>query len=119
MRALSLIGIGTGNPEHMTVQGINALNRADVILIPRKGEAKEDLADLRRDMIRFVTEAAMRNMNANERARVHYLRRALSSGETPMSVDRFNEIDLRVALVESAEDVSQTLETTTIRCPKL
>ncbi|WP_404935114.1 precorrin-6A synthase (deacetylating) [Nitratireductor sp. L15S-10] len=48
MRALSLIGIGTGNPEHMTVQGINALNRADVILIPRKGEAKEDLADLRR-----------------------------------------------------------------------
>ncbi|MEQ9247368.1 MAG: precorrin-6A synthase (deacetylating), partial [Nitratireductor sp.] len=48
MRTLSLIGIGTGNPEHMTVQGINALNRADVILIPRKGEAKEDLADLRR-----------------------------------------------------------------------
>ncbi|WP_048645641.1 precorrin-6A synthase (deacetylating) [Nitratireductor soli] len=48
MRTLSVIGIGAGNPEHMTVQGINALNRANVILIPRKGEAKEDLADLRR-----------------------------------------------------------------------
>lgn len=48
MRTLSVIGIGTGNPEHMTVQGIKALNRAEIVLIPRKGEAKEDLADLRR-----------------------------------------------------------------------
>ncbi|MET0747719.1 MAG: hypothetical protein ABWY49_05975, partial [Rhizobium sp.] len=28
VRHLYLIGIGTGNPEHMTVQGINALNAA-------------------------------------------------------------------------------------------
>ena len=45
---LMLIGIGTGNPEHLTLQAIGALNRADLILIPRKGVDKADLAELRR-----------------------------------------------------------------------
>jgi precorrin-6A synthase len=45
---LLLIGIGTGQPEHLTLQAIGALNRADLILIPRKGADKADLADLRR-----------------------------------------------------------------------
>ncbi len=45
---LILIGIGTGNPEHLTLQAIGALNRADLILIPRKGADKAELADLRR-----------------------------------------------------------------------
>ncbi len=45
---LMLIGIGTGNPEHLTLQAIGALNRADLILIPRKGADKADLAELRR-----------------------------------------------------------------------
>lgn len=48
MIELLLVGIGTGNPEHITLQGIRALNRADVVLIPRKGEDKADLAELRR-----------------------------------------------------------------------
>jgi len=48
MIELVLIGIGTGNPEHLTLQAIGALNRADLILIPRKGADKADLADLRR-----------------------------------------------------------------------
>ena len=47
MIALSLIGIGTGTPDHLTRQGIAALNAADVILIPRKGVGKADLAELR------------------------------------------------------------------------
>jgi precorrin-6A synthase len=51
MTALHLIGIGTGNPEHVTGQAIKALNGADLILIPRKGEAKSDLADLRRQIL--------------------------------------------------------------------
>lgn len=45
---LLLIGIGTGHPDHLTLQAIGALNRADLILIPRKGVEKADLADLRR-----------------------------------------------------------------------
>ena len=45
---LLLIGIGTGNPDHLTLQAVKALNSAELILIPRKGADKSDLADLRR-----------------------------------------------------------------------
>lgn len=48
MIELLLVGIGTGNPEHLTLQAIRALNAADLILIPRKGPDKADLAVLRR-----------------------------------------------------------------------
>ena len=45
---LHLIGIGTGNPDHLTRQAIRALNAADLVMIPRKGANKADLAELRR-----------------------------------------------------------------------
>ena len=48
MRELLLIGIGTGNPDHVTGAAAKALNRADLVLIPRKGPDKDDLAGLRR-----------------------------------------------------------------------
>ncbi len=48
MIELLLIGIGTGNPDHLTLQAIKALNSADLVLIPKKGETKADLAELRR-----------------------------------------------------------------------
>lgn len=44
---LWLIGIGTGNPEHVTLEGMRLLREAAVVLIPRKGAVKDDLADLR------------------------------------------------------------------------
>jgi precorrin-6A synthase len=61
LRKLLVIGIGAGNPEHMTVQAINALNRADVLLIPVKGDEKAFLADARREICdRFLTNPACR-----------------------------------------------------------
>ena len=48
---LWLIGIGTGNPAHVTLEGAKALRDAAVILLPVKGSDKEDLAHLRRDII--------------------------------------------------------------------
>lgn len=50
MFTLFLVGIGTGNPDHLTRQAVTALNEANLILIPRKGETKADLADLRRSI---------------------------------------------------------------------
>lgn len=47
MIRLHLIGIGTGNPDHLTLQAVKALNAADLVMIPRKG-GKADLAELRR-----------------------------------------------------------------------
>ena len=51
MIALDLIGIGTGNPEHITLAAIRAMHEAELILLPRKGEDKGDLADLRRQIV--------------------------------------------------------------------
>jgi precorrin-6A synthase len=48
MLTLSLIGIGCGDPGQLTRAAVEAINAADLVLIPRKGTAKSDLADLRR-----------------------------------------------------------------------
>jgi precorrin-6A synthase len=57
MTTLHLVGIGTGNPDHLTAQAVRALNAADLILIPHKGDAKSDLADLRRAIVAQVVTA--------------------------------------------------------------
>jgi precorrin-6A synthase len=48
MLTLSLIGIGCGDREQLTLAAIRAINAADLVLIPRKGSDKSDLAELRR-----------------------------------------------------------------------
>lgn len=60
---LLLIGIGTGNPEHLTLQAIRAMNRADLVLIPRKGADKADLADLA-DLRRDICAQVLTNPSA-------------------------------------------------------
>lgn len=56
MIALDLIGIGTGNPRHLTRQAIDRINAADLILIPTKGAGKDDLAALRREICAEVLD---------------------------------------------------------------
>ena len=48
MIELTLIGIGTGSPDHLTLQALAEIAAADLILIPLKGADKDDLAGLRR-----------------------------------------------------------------------
>jgi precorrin-6A synthase len=48
MLTLCLVGIGCGDPAQLTLAAIRAINAADLVLIPRKGVDKTDLADLRR-----------------------------------------------------------------------
>lgn len=56
MKKVLLIGIGAGNPEHITVQAINALNRTNVFFILDKGYANDDLLRLRKEVCeRYVT----------------------------------------------------------------
>ncbi len=57
---LALVGIGTGNPDHLTGAAIRALNAADLILLPRKGNEKSDLIDLRRDICAACVTAPVR-----------------------------------------------------------
>ncbi|MEO0357095.1 MAG: precorrin-6A synthase (deacetylating) [Pseudomonadota bacterium] len=48
---LWLVGIGTGSPDHITLEGQQALRDAAVVLVPRKGPDKSDLADIRRQIL--------------------------------------------------------------------
>lgn len=50
MRKLLLIGIGAGDPEHVTVQAVKALNRVDVFFALGKGGGPGDLTRLRREI---------------------------------------------------------------------
>ncbi|OJU03997.1 MAG: precorrin-6A synthase (deacetylating) [Rhizobium sp. 63-7] len=64
MRHILVVGIGSGNPEHMTIQAINALNRADVLFLPTKGAKKAELADVRREVVaRYVTNPESRTVD--------------------------------------------------------
>ncbi|MFZ5964803.1 precorrin-6A synthase (deacetylating) [Thalassococcus sp. BH17M4-6] len=47
IRDLWLVGIGTGSPAHVTIEGMQALRDAALILIPHKGAGKDDLAGMR------------------------------------------------------------------------
>ncbi len=57
MIELFLVGIGSGNPDHLTGEAVRALKGADLILIPTKGEEKAELAALRHALVaRFVPD---------------------------------------------------------------
>lgn len=56
VRSLYVIGMGAGDPEHLTVQAIAAMNRVDVFLVLDKGEVKADLVDLREEVLRRYVE---------------------------------------------------------------
>ncbi|HEY2202920.1 MAG TPA: precorrin-6A synthase (deacetylating) [Pseudonocardia sp.] len=56
MRTLRVIGIGAGDPEHLTVQAINALNAVEVFFVLDKGETTADLTEARRDILRRYAE---------------------------------------------------------------
>ena len=47
-----LIGIGTGSPAHVTAEGMQALRDVSVVLVPEKGAGKDDLAALRRAILK-------------------------------------------------------------------
>jgi precorrin-6A synthase len=55
-RTVYVIGIGAGDPEHLTLQAVAAMNRVDVFFTIDKGEATDDLAALRQELLaRHVT----------------------------------------------------------------
>ncbi|WP_329486604.1 precorrin-6A synthase (deacetylating) [Kitasatospora sp. NBC_01246] len=51
MRHIFLIGIGAGDPDHLTLQAVKALARTDVFFILDKNEERQDLIRLRRQLL--------------------------------------------------------------------
>ena len=67
MKKIFLIGIGAGNPEYMTIQAINALNKVDVFFFMDKGEEKEDLIRLRREICeQFIKGRSYRTVETSD-----------------------------------------------------
>jgi precorrin-6A synthase len=61
MRRLLVIGIGAGDPEHVTVQAINALNEVDVFFVIEKSHETDELVRLRREICeRYIREPTYR-----------------------------------------------------------
>jgi len=52
MREIVVIGVGAGDPEQVTMQAVAALNRVDVFFVLDKGEVKQELVDLREEILR-------------------------------------------------------------------
>ena len=56
MRTISVVGIGSGDPGHVTVQAIEELNAADVVFMMDKGEDARALTDMRKQICdRYLT----------------------------------------------------------------
>jgi len=71
MKQLLIIGIGAGDPEYLTVQAINAMNRADVFFLMDKGASKDKLIQLRHDILqRYVSRSDYRIVEADSPERV-------------------------------------------------
>lgn len=67
MRNVLLIGIGAGDPEHLTVQAIRALNAVDVFFIFDKGGDSKDLVRLRREICdRYVENPSYRMVEVRD-----------------------------------------------------
>jgi precorrin-6A synthase len=49
-----VIGIGSGDPDHLTREAVAALNRVDVFVAADKGAAKQDLVSLREEICRTL-----------------------------------------------------------------
>jgi precorrin-6A synthase len=52
VRKIYVIGIGAGDPDHLTLKAAKAIGRTDVFFVLDKGEAKESMIEVRRQMMK-------------------------------------------------------------------
>lgn len=69
-RRVLVIGIGAGDPGLVTMQAVVALNEVDVFVVIDKGEAKDDLVAVRREVLaRFATQRPHRVIEIDDPVR--------------------------------------------------
>lgn len=62
-----VIGIGTGNLDHLTQEAVRALNEVDLFLVPAKGAATDDLVALRNEICRtYITSDGYRVLEVSD-----------------------------------------------------
>ena len=60
MRKIYVIGIGAGDPDHLTLQAAKAIGRTDVFFLLDKGEAKDSMIELRRRLLKSYARPGRR-----------------------------------------------------------
>jgi precorrin-6A synthase len=60
VRKICVVGIGAGDPDHLTLQAAKAIGRTDVFFLLDKGETKASLIDLRERLIRGYSQPRKR-----------------------------------------------------------
>ena len=67
MRQILVIGIGAGDPGYVTAQAVAAMNRVDVFFVVDKGQVKDELVHLRKEILdRFMTGGGHRVVELTE-----------------------------------------------------
>ncbi|MFF4607361.1 precorrin-6A synthase (deacetylating) [Streptomyces sp. NPDC001339] len=65
-RTILVVGIGAGDPDHLTLAAVKAMRRADVFFIVGKGSDKSALTDLRHRMIEEHAQAPYRVVEVDD-----------------------------------------------------
>jgi precorrin-6A synthase len=67
VKTVLVVGIGLGDPQHLTLQAVAALQRADVFFSMEKGSAADELGGLRRSLCeRFATTRPYRFVEVSD-----------------------------------------------------
>src|SRR4051812_9500682 len=70
MKKVLIIGIGAGDPDHLTLQAVKAIAAADVFFVLGKGSGEEpgayDLVRMRKDVIRAHAREPYRLVEARD-----------------------------------------------------
>ena len=69
MRKIYVIGIGAGDPDHLTLQAAKAIGRTDVFFLLDKGEAKDSMIELRRRLMKAYARPSRRTAEATDPSR--------------------------------------------------
>ncbi|MFE0680253.1 precorrin-6A synthase (deacetylating) [Streptomyces sp. NPDC058961] len=103
-RRILVIGIGAGDPDHLTLGAVKAMGRADVFFIVGKGPDKASLTDLRHRMVEEHAQGPYRVVEVEDPSRE---RRPMDRGEYAVAVqdwrDRRGELFERLMREEMAQ----------------
>jgi len=66
VKKILVIGIGAGDPDHLTLQAVKAINRADVFFLLDKGTEKAGLVELRRSLVEQHARAGYRVLDVRD-----------------------------------------------------
>lgn len=90
---ITLIGIGVGGVDHVSFQAIEAIQNADVILLPEKGAEKSTLLQIRERLCEWVFNFPLDNQPKTQPVVVKFDYPVRNSHESDPRVDYENAVD--------------------------